>query len=115
MPEKLLTLSETADVLGISEEIIRKLVETGELPAYRIGGKFLRFRKEQIEAIRDEVPRRLAEKQRQQRTRRVARGREGAVSLQSPLDSVLDFFYFNDFYLIAAGIIILILWVILKY
>ena len=55
MPEKLLTIHEASNILGVTEGEIRALVERGVFPAYRIGGKFLRFRKEQIFAIRSEI------------------------------------------------------------
>ena len=55
MPEKLLTIGEVAEYLKISEEEVKRLVDIGEIPAYRIGGSFLRFRKEQIDGIRPEI------------------------------------------------------------
>ena len=99
MPEKLLTLEEASDLLGISEEEIKKMVDKGELPAYQIGGRFLRFRKEQIEAI------------------------IGGITVKAPVrrprhpgtDRLLDFFYFNDFYIISAILAFLILWVIIRF
>src|SRR3989338_3937431 len=55
MPEKLLSIKEVAEYLKISEEEVKRLVDQGEIPAYKIGDTFLRFRKEQIDAIRDEI------------------------------------------------------------
>ena len=55
MPEKLMTIKEVADFLKISEEEVKRLVDIGEIPAYRIGDTFLRFRKEQLDAVRTEV------------------------------------------------------------
>ena len=55
MPEKLLTIREVAEHLKVSEEEVKRLVDIGEIPAYRIGGSFLRFRKEQLDAIRSEI------------------------------------------------------------
>jgi excisionase family DNA binding protein len=99
MPEKLLTAEEAADLLGISEEEIKKLVETGELPAYQIGGRFLRFRKEQVEAIAGEI---------------VAKSPPKKAPERPSVDKFLDFLYFNDFYIISAALTFIILWVILK-
>jgi len=100
MPEKLLTLEEASGLLGISEEEIKKMVEKGELPAYQIGGRFLRFRKEQIEAI----------------VGGIARAKPLEKTPEQPsMDKLLDFFYFNDFYIISAILAFLILWVIIKF
>ena len=55
MSEKLLSIREVADHLKISEEEVKRLVDLGEIPAYRIGGTFLRFRREQIDAIKNEI------------------------------------------------------------
>lgn len=55
MSEKLLSIREVADHLKVSEEEVKRLVDIGEIPAYKIGGTFLRFRREQIEAIKNEI------------------------------------------------------------
>ena len=55
MPEKLLTLKELSVYLDISEVEIQKLVDVGVIPAYRLGGSFLRFRKDQIDAVKEEI------------------------------------------------------------
>ncbi|MEE9499825.1 MAG: helix-turn-helix domain-containing protein [Candidatus Omnitrophota bacterium] len=98
MPEKLLTAEEAAGLLGISEEEIKKMVKKGELPAYQIGGRFLRFRREQIEAIKNGITAQLPE----------------GTPAQPSVDKFLDFLYFNDFYIISAIIAFLILLVIIK-
>ena len=49
MEEKLLDIAEVARYLNLSEESVRELVEKGDLPAYKIGGVLLRFKKGQIE------------------------------------------------------------------
>ena len=55
MSEKLLSIREVADHLKVSEEEVKRLVDIGEIPAYKIGGTFLRFRREQIDAIKNEI------------------------------------------------------------
>lgn len=96
MPEKLLTTEEVSSLLGISEEEVKRLARKAELPAYQVGGRFLRFRKEQIKALGRDVAPGLPE------------SGPGAPSA----DKVLDFLYFNDFYVISGIIILLILWFI---
>ncbi len=98
MPEKLLTAEEASGLLGISEEDIKKMVKKGELPAYQIGGRFLRFRREQLEAIRNGITTNSLER----------------TPAQPSIDKFLDFLYFNDFYIISAILAFLILWVIIK-
>jgi len=115
MPEKLINVRETAEFLGIPRNKIRELVEKGELPAYKIGGKFIRFRKEQVEAIRNEILSKVG-----QFTPQVQASSSGETDRQvqeisysqSARDSFMDFFYFNDFYLVAAVIACLLLFFI---
>jgi len=113
MPEKLLTIDETSRLLGISEQEVKGLVQKGELPAYRVGGRFLRFRREQIEAIRNEILTRTAGTS-ERVVKEFPRSRSEAVYPESLADRVLDFFYFNDFYIIAATAALLILWFIFR-
>ena len=108
MPEKLLTLGDVSRFLGISQEAVKKLVKKGELPAYKIGGTFLRFRREQIEAIQKEIPPRLTGASKPEGFLKPSEN--GAYS-ESQRDRIADFFYFNDFYIIAAVITFFILWV----
>lgn len=113
MPQKLLTVKEAAEALGIPKIKIRELVDKGDLPAYKIGGKFVRFRKEQVEAIRNEilsrvggVPGKVALQE------NVKPIQETATLPQSVGDQILDFFYFNDFYIVATVMTLLILFFI---
>jgi len=108
MPEKLLKIGEVSRFLGISQEAVKGLVKKGELPAYKVGGTFLRFRREQIEAIQKEIPERLAGAS---KPGGFLKTREDAAYSESQQDRIADFFYFNDFYIISAIIIFLILWV----
>ena len=47
--EKLLTIREVSLYLGISEKDVIELSENGTIPAYKIGGVYLRFKREQIQ------------------------------------------------------------------
>ena len=49
MVEKLLTIREVALLLDINEKEVVELSEKGVIPAYKVGGVYLRFKKEQIE------------------------------------------------------------------
>jgi len=114
MPEKLLTVKEAAAFLGIPRTKIRELVASGELPAYKIGGKFIRFRKEQVEAIRQEILTRIGSAISRTAPREEIKPLPEADYSESYRDRVLDFFYFNDFYLACAGVTILILFFIFR-
>ena len=47
--EKLLTVREVAAFLGISEKDVLDLAQSSQIPAYKVGGVYLRFKKEQVE------------------------------------------------------------------
>ena len=114
MPEKLITVKEAAAFLGIPRTKIRELVASGELPAYKIGGKFIRFRKEQVEAIRQEILTRIGSTISKTAPREDARHLSKTDYSESYRDKILDFFYFNDFYLVCAGTTLLILFFIFR-
>ena len=117
MPEKLLTTQEAASYLNITEEEVVKLSQKGELPAYSIGGAFLRFRREQLDAIRKEIlPRKTQTALREAAPKRAsAFYRVEESSPESFSDALADFFYFKDFYIISAAIVAILLFVIFKY
>ena len=120
MPEKLLTLQELSEHLQISEEKIITLVNKRVISAYRIGGELLRFRKEQIEAIRAEIDARTSEADRItiSEARKKMKERMGGGG-DSPgysgfRDRLADFLYFNDFYILSGAIIAGLLVVIFR-
>lgn len=98
--ERLLTIRDVSIILGISEKEVIDLAETGKIPAYKIGGVYLRFKRDQIEKLRRssahsfKLPRHRAK--------------------YPPRERIRDFFYFNDFYILAALIIILMLVIIFR-
>ncbi|MBD3296875.1 MAG: helix-turn-helix domain-containing protein [Candidatus Omnitrophica bacterium] len=120
MSEKLMTVRELSDYLGISEEKIVALVEKRVLSAYKIGGELLRFRKEQIDAIRPEIESRV----KNGLTTGSApdadtTGREHHVP-HVPVEEddirsrIADFFYFNDFYIVSAVLVVILLFIIFR-
>jgi excisionase family DNA binding protein len=131
MPEKLLTIREVAEHLKVSEEEVKRLVDIGEIPAYRIGGSFLRFRKEQLDAIRSEIDE--VEEKEPEKSKPVLdkRGRpthpytdlERDIKRKEPIvrqydysfaEKMRDFFYFNDFYIISFVIIFVLIYLIFR-
>ena len=92
MRERLLTTREASQLLGISEKEIIELANQGKIPAYRVGGEFLRFRQEEILKIKNKF-------------------KKASYSWK---EKISDFFYFNDFYIISLILISLLLWIIFK-
>ena len=115
MEEKLLNIEEVARYLNLSEKTVKQLVEKGDLPAYKIGGVILRFKREQIENYRKRRSSNLmAEKAlSQERSTKVnfmpedankQRLWAGRNDLSKPskisytfLERLEDFLYYNDF------------------
>jgi excisionase family DNA binding protein len=100
MPEeKLLTVREVAGLLNLTEKEVIELAEKGKLPAYKVAGVYLRFKRQEVEEFK-----RMALK-------------SGFLSPSSriPLkEKISDFFYFNDFYIFSLVIIILLIIIILS-
>lgn len=115
MPEKLLDLQELSAYLEISEEEIKKLVDERIIPAYKIGGFFLRFRREQIDAIRNEIFSRKPHVTPTYKMKLDVAGKTASIeSTDTITDKILDFFYFSDLYLVSAILVILMIFVIIK-
>lgn len=95
--EKLLTLKEVADFLGFTEEEVKDFVTRGKISAYKLGGELLRFKKDEIEALREKI---------EISKRRVK---------YSFRDRIKDFVYFNNFYFFAAILIAILLFIILRH
>ncbi len=131
MPEHLLNISEVAVYLGISEEEVKRLVDIGEIPAYKIGDSFLRFRKEQIDAVKQEISDVEKKDPKRLEVKLDSRGKpthpytdlEKDIKLKTPVtrqfdyafaERVRDFLYYNDFYILSAVIIAVLLLVILR-
>jgi len=96
--EKLLTVREVAIFLGISEKQVMDLAESGAIPAYKVGGVYLRFKKEQMQEYKKSsglLP------------SKAETSRQGSFK-----DKFSDFFYFNDFYILTVLLIILLLLII---
>lgn len=131
MPEKLLSIKEVAEYLKVSEDEVKRLVDIGEIPAYRIGGTFLRFRREHLDAIKNDIDE--IETQEPEHAKPVLddHGKpthpytelEKDIKRREPVtrqfdytatERVKDFFYFNDFYILSSIAIILLLYFIFK-
>ncbi|MFH1246067.1 MAG: helix-turn-helix domain-containing protein [Candidatus Omnitrophota bacterium] len=105
MTEKLLNLDEVCAYLNISEKELRLLVEKGKIPAYRLGGTILRFKKEQIDEIKKQGVPQLTETEK--------KAEVSAAAGYSRGERIKDFFYYNDFYIFAFIIIGILVSIIL--
>ena len=101
-PEKLLTLQEAARQLGIPADDVEALVRAGKLPAFRLGGSLLRVRFQDIQAIQSSLSNRphISDPQ---------ASNPELMDSHPQRDRWLDFFYYNDFYLIAFLVILTLL------
>ena len=97
--EKLLTIREVSMLLGISEKEVINLSESGEIPAYKIGGVYLRFKRQQIEDYKRRIK---------------PYSKKSSLENYPMKDRVNDFFYFNDFYILSGLIILIILFIIFQ-
>lgn len=96
--EKLLTVREVAMLLGVSEKEVVDLAESGAIPAYKVGGVYLRFKKEQVHEFKKSTK---------------AHHAKSNIPKENPFkDKLSDFLYFNDFYILTGLIIIALLVII---
>ena len=109
MNEKLLTIGEVAQYLDLSKKAVEELVERGELPGYKIGGSFLRFKREQIELYR-----RRAEGHLWVDRRNVPRP-AGITTPYTFWERLEDLLYYNDFYILSLILLILIVLVVFEF
>lgn len=126
-----MSIKEVAECLKISEEEVKRLVDQGEIPAYKIGDTFLRFRKEQIDAIRDEIEQieEIEPEHAKPALDRHGKATHTYTDLEKDIkrkiptvrqydyssgEKVRDFFYFNDFYILCFILIALLMYLIFK-
>ncbi|MCX5680806.1 MAG: helix-turn-helix domain-containing protein [Candidatus Omnitrophica bacterium] len=96
MSDQFVSVREAAQLLKVSEKKIMQLSETGKLQSYRIADQFVRFKRNDVLGARN----------------------DGTVTAENihydytPGERMKDFLYFNDFYIISAGIMIFFLYII---
>jgi excisionase family DNA binding protein len=95
--EKLLTVRDVSILLGLSESQVLELAEDCSIPAYKVGGVYLRFKRDQIEEFRKKT-----------------RGTLAHPRKYSFFEKTSDFFYYNDFYILSTLIIILMIYIIFR-
>lgn len=98
MKEKLLSTREVSQILGLSEQEVIDLSNASLLPSFKVAGEFLRFRKEDILKVKETIKNKYNLPERK----------------YQPRERLREFLYFNDFYIVSAAIIFVLLWTILK-
>jgi excisionase family DNA binding protein len=103
MTDKLITLKEAAEALGVSENEVRSLVDKGEIVAYQVAGVFLRFKQEQIDILKEKFS-------------KTGPSNNAALNPEAelPLSRLKDFLYFNDFYIYSGILTLILLYIILN-
>jgi hypothetical protein len=86
----MLTLDEVKNFLEVEQSVIEKYIKDELLHAYKIGGVYIRFRKEEVLGLKYDV---LAKK-------------KNAGPSKSFGQQILDFWRFNNFYIISVLIIL---------
>ena len=95
---KLLTIREVAGYLNITEKEVVELAENGSIPAYKVGGVYLRFKKEQLDQVKSAII-----------------PNQTLVTIEGTLaEKVKDFIYHNDFYILSLIVIFFLLYFIVK-
>ncbi len=104
--EHLLNIREAAEFLAVSERQIKELVDKGEIPAYKIGGTFLRFKKSQLVIHR-------SSRVQNKRPEPSVRAQHQVHTPSSAMEGLKDFLYFNDFYIFSIIVIFIALGLII--
>ena len=98
MTGKLLTIREAAHYLNVTEKEVIELVEAGTIPAYKVGGVYLRFKKDQIDGVKDKI-----------------KPNQALISIEGTTgERIRDFVYHNDFYILYLVVIFFLLYFIVK-
>ncbi len=87
----LLTEEEVEHYLGVKPEDVQQLMKKGKLTAYRLGGTYLRFQKEEVLAIKNG-----------------RKFRPPDELKRSPIDKFKDFWKFYNFYILSSILVLLL-------
>ena len=103
--EKLLTVREVATYFKISEKAVVDLSQEGIIPAYKVGGAFLRFKEDQLRTVKI-TPKMLSG------LKDSSRDDKGYSGYRNPLERINDFLFYNNFYflcfIISLGLLFIV-------
>jgi hypothetical protein len=95
MADGMLSLNEVMQFLDLDKEGVEKLVQEDKLTAYKIGGVYLRFRKDQVMDAKAELS--------------IRKRKKSYVR-----ERIADFWDFNNFYILTGTCLIFILYLVLR-
>jgi len=98
--EKMLTVRDVASMLGVSEKDVLDLTESAALPGYKVGGLYLRFKKDQVEQYK--------------KSQELLKPKIFKKEVEGLGSRVGDFFYFNDFYILALILVVLLSYLVYR-
>lgn len=96
----MLTVEEVKTFLEIDQSQLEKYLKAGKIHAYKIGGTYLRFRKEDILTLRSEIA--------PQKKKTSGHGNSFSAKL-------MDFWHFNNFYIIALVIMAAVAFFVIRF
>ncbi len=110
LTEDYLSTKEAAELLEISEEELRQLVQKHQVPSHNMAGVFLRLKKKEVEELKNKwrIERELFPKQ------EPFFSHANTVRKASFFEKLGDFWYFNDFYILCSILIMVLLYTILS-
>lgn len=111
LKEHLLNVHEAAELLEISEDELWSLVHTHKVPTHNIAGTFLRFKKSDIEHLKNKwrIERELFPKR-----ERYFEHHSTVQKSAGFAENLRDFWYFNDFYVICSALVVVLLYFIIS-
>ncbi len=109
--KNLLDVRQAAVLLDVSEEEVWRLVHEHKVPTHNVAGAFLRFRTADIELLKNRwrIERELFPKRERYFAHR------SIVTEADPAEKLRDFWYFNDFYVICAALILGLITLIISF
>lgn len=110
LTEDYLSLKEASQMLDISEEELKDLVKKHRIQTHQVAGAFTRLKKKEVEELKVKwrIERELFPKP------DTYFPHQSAVEKGGLFDGIIDFWYFNDFYILCSILIALLLYVILS-
>ena len=118
----MLSLEEAANSLNLNPGELEILVKSGKIEAYKIAGVYLRFKRDDIFAFKDNLTQEdtkpgkksVQKKPVRKLVRESMLDNELSLKNASLLERIQDFWYFNNFYIVSLGIMLVLIRVILK-
>ena len=110
LSEEYLGMKEAAQLLEVSEDELRGLVQKHQIPSHQVAGAFLRLKRKDLEELKIKwrIERELFPE------KEPFFSHHNTVVKAGLLEKLGDFWYFNDFYIVCAVLIMILLYAILS-